>query len=567
MNNEIKAPQPKALAKWWDKVTGRAEQKQELEKMRGQVAQLEASSRWPVTYSSAFAVSFDGEKSMGGIGPAYEYAIDYGTLRARSWQAYLDSEIAQTVINKYVLATIGAGLRLECEPSKDVLESEGFTDFNEEEFERLAEARYNLYARTTAGDYADMVPLNKLAARALKNAIIGGDVLVVQRYINGQVKVQLIDGAHVCNPVNWPEFNYDFDSVEGYYKLDNGNRVAHGVETDAQGRHIAYYVAKGFNSYERIEARDKTNGHRRAFLVYGLEYRLDNKRGIPLISAVMEKLKKMERYEDAVLSGAEERANMPFYIKHDANSTGENPFTSGSRFVEASGIDPKKLPVTADGEAVARKVSVSMERTVHNMPVGATLAAVDSDQPTQFKDYFTSNIDLICATLGIPPNVAMSKYDSNYSSSRAAIKEWEQTLIVCREEFSRQFYKPNYEMWLDIQVLQGKIEVEGYLSAKAKGNVMALAAIRNARFAGAPVPHIDPMKEVTAIRAKLGALGADIPLISPEEAAEMLNGGEINNNILKLSKTLEEMKNKGMEKPADNRAGATNNKPGDDATA
>src|SRR5690606_37082961 len=131
---------------------------------------------------------------------------------------------------------------------------------------------------------------------------------------------------------------------------------------------------------------------------------IDNVRGIPLISVVMEKLKKMERYEDATLAGAEERAKMPFIITHEASSTGENPL-AGSRLAQASGFS-KTAPPDANGNEVARQVSISVERTVHNMPIGSDMKAVDSKQSDQFKDFFTTNADLVCASVSIPPNVA-----------------------------------------------------------------------------------------------------------------------------------------------------------------
>ena len=67
----------------------------------------------------------------------------------------------------------------------------------------------------------------------------------------------------------------------------------------------------------------------------------------------------------------------------------------------------------------------------------------------------------------------------------------------------------------------------------------ALALTRNARFTGPMFPHIDPLKEVNAERAKLGDLAKDIPLTTVEAATEALNGGDSASN---LEQFIEELK-------------------------
>jgi len=44
---------------------------------------------------------YTGEKTPGELGAAKDYLLDYTRLRIYSCQSYLESEITQTVINKY----------------------------------------------------------------------------------------------------------------------------------------------------------------------------------------------------------------------------------------------------------------------------------------------------------------------------------------------------------------------------------------------------------------------------------------------------------------------------------
>ena len=56
----------------------------------------------------------------------------------------------------------------------------------------------------------------------------------------------------------------------------------------------------------------------------------------------------------------------------------------------------------------------------------------------------------------------------------------------------------------------------------------------NSKFTGINMPHIDPLKEVKAVREMLGdPLKNEVPLISHDRAAEQLNQGEWSENYLK----------------------------------
>lgn len=502
--------------------------------------ELEAFSRTSSMSWGApvFSMPFDGEKTGNGIGPAYDYKPWYEMLRARSWQAYLDSPIAQTVINKYTLWAIGEGLRLQAEPDMLVLKSEKFDDLDEVLFEKLVEARYNLYRSSSYSSYSDMTSLDEMAFETKKNAIIGGDVLVVRRYIDGQVKEQLIDGAHVMNPVG-SGYELTYSPGDQFYRDKDGNRVSHGVVLDKTNRHLGYWVRTGLAEFEYIEARDKKNGHIRANLVYGLKYRIDNVRGLPLIAAVMEKLKKIERYDEATLQTAVSRAKVAYAIEHELGAEGTNPLQP--RLANRIGLNTKgDNPIDISGQQLAKLVAATMDNDAFNLPPGAKMKALESDVATEYVPFLTTNINLVCSTLSIPPDVAMSMYNSNYSASRAAIQDWAGVLLVDRVQFYRQYYQHNYNMWLDIEIMAMRIDAPGYLDAKMKKNVVALAAFRKARFVGRPVPHIDPLKEAKAIREKLGPLGAYLPFITPEDAAETFNGADIYANMSKLKQVLED---------------------------
>ena len=488
-----------------------------------------APQAWSQTGS--FAVHYDGEKNLGEIGAIKEYIPDYDGLRLRSWQAYLDSEITQTIMNKFCLWIIGSGLKLQSEPSLAVLNSEKIA-LKSDDFTESIEAKFHLFSKSKRADYAGLKTLNQIAKIAKKNAIIGGDVLVILRVINKEVTVQLIDGAHVSSPM------YGNDFYEASKK--NGNTIKNGIEQNAKGEHIAYYVrTKTAFKYERIEAKGKSSGLNMAFLVYGLEYRLNNNRGLPLIAAVLETLKKLERYKEATLGSAEERQKIALFAEHMMGSTGENPLLKN--MVRASGFK-EDLPVDDSGKALNDTVTSTTNKQFINMPVNSTLKQLESKNELYFKEFYAVNIDLICAAIGIPREVAMSIYDSNFSASRAALKDWEHTINVNRYEFSTEFYQPIYNLFLDVEILKNKVTAPGYLEARAKKNYAVIESFQSARFVGVGVPHIDPLKEVKAERLKMGNTSDHIPLTTVERSTEMLNGGDFKQNLSNFTKELDQTK-------------------------
>jgi capsid protein len=493
-----------------------------------------------------YAVSFNGEKNLGEAGPIKTFLLDYNALRARSWQSYLESDVAQFVLNKFLTWTIGKGLKLQSEPAKKVLELEKVT-IDSTTFSDTVESYFSLFCESKTSTYSGNSNLHHLESRTFLNSIIGGDVLCILRYDGKQITLQSVDGGNLVNPM----------ANSQYYGIAkaNGNIIYNGIEFSPKGEHVAFYVRKLKTNdvlgiqVDRIPAKSTDSGLTMAYLVTGLEYRLDTRRGLPLLSAVFEKLKQLERYQTATIGSAEERAKIPYVIQHEMGSTGENPLLSQfAKIVNADSLIDD-VPIDDFGNKLADRIAATTNKQVYNLPINASLKAIEAKNELYFKDFFTTNIDLVCASVEIPPNVAMSKYDTSFSSSRAALKDWEHTLNVKRYKFSNQFWEPIYAFFLEVKILENKIVAPGYIKAKLTGNTEVLQAYRTARFVGANVPHIDPLKEVEAERLKLGETGAAIPLTTAEAATERLDGGESGANMEQYAQELQKSKDLKIEMP------------------
>jgi hypothetical protein len=149
------------------------------------------------------------------------------------------------------------------------------------------------------------------------------------------------------------------------------------------------------------------------------------------------------------------------------------------------------------------------------------------------------NANLICAAVGIPPNIAFSLYTNSYSASRAATKDWDHTMDVERDLLRDQFLAYVWKFWLYTEAAKGKISAPGYAASLVTKNYMISESYERVRFTGPHFPHIDPVKEVKAEREKLGPLGANIPLTTIEQATESLGTGDSDSNIEQFADEIE----------------------------
>lgn len=470
-----------------------------------------------------------GEKNLGEAGPLKEYFLDHQTLVTRGWQTYLESKVVNMAVNRLARWVIGPGLTLQCQPETKLLETEGVT-LDSEAFNEVVESRYEVWANSTMGDYAGMRSLHMVAHTAFVNMLNGGDVLVICRIVKGSVKVQLIDACHVCNPMGI-SIGVTGDAYFG------DNIIRNGVEIDGTGQHVAFHVRYSPMEWQRVEARNPKTGQQMAWMGSMVDHRLDDTRALPVAAAVIETATVLDRYQEATVASAEEVANVVMFAEHDVNSTGENPFPKGVAKIKDFDAQDD-VPVDMDGKQLAEDVYASTKKQLFNMPPGAKLSTLKSEQPIYFKEFYGTVSDDVFSTIGIPPDVARMIYNNSFSASRAALKDWEHTLMTLRARFYKMFYAPIYALWLDTEVLKNKIQAAGYLLALMKGNEMVLAAYRNAVWTGANVPHIDPVKEVNAERLKLGPAFDNQPLTTLEAATMAVNGGDAQANVEQARKEL-----------------------------
>lgn len=453
--------------------------------------------------------SYDGEKFPGGFGDTKIFWDDYFTLRARSNQLFKENPYARGLLRCLVTNEINTGLTPEVLPNSAIL---GISEDELGEWAELVEDRFSIWANTpNLCDIAKQVDFGQLQQNVRLESLIGGDVLVVQRLDRrtGLPRIQLIGAASVETPL-------------GMQSSPN-LRIEHGVELDANGKHIAYHIMGATNKSIRIPAYGVKSGRRLAWLVYGSERRINEVRGEPLLSIVAQSLKELDRYKDATQRKAAVNAVLAIFMKKTQDKPGTKPLTGGAvRKTTISGVAP---------DGTDRKYNIASqipgfsmdELQVGEEPVAFGNQGVD----TAFGEFESAIIHAIAWSNNVPPEVLTKAFSSNYSASQAAINEFKNYLNDFRSRFGTNFCKPIYEEWLLSEVLSGRIKADGFLQSwRDTMGFDTYGAWVWSEWSGAIKPSTDILKQARGYSEMI--LNG---LITRDRAAKELTGTKFSRNM------------------------------------
>jgi lambda family phage portal protein len=474
----------------------------------------------------------DGEKYPGGFGYTELLTADYWTLRKRSVQLFKTNLYARGIVRRLVTNIINVGLSLESTP-EDAILGEGEDELAE--WSELVENRFHLWERSPVlCDYCGQKSFGALQAAAKMTALISGDVLVVvlQDPATGLPRVRLVDGQRIQTPFG----------VAGIAReLAPGNKITHGVELDSDGRQVAYwivsqdgYLGADSSSNPRVERLAATgpSGRRQAWLVYGTERLLDEVRGEPLLSIVLQSIKEIDRYRDAVQRKATINAILAMFIQKDQDTVGSRPLTGGAVVKGKDAVAPGGTMSNA-----SRRVfnfsemipgAVLDELAPGEKPQGFSPTGTDE----KFADFEEAIVCAMAWCYEIPPEILRLSFSSNYSASQAAINEFKLYLNPTRVEWGDAFCQPIYVEWLISEVLAGRLVAPRLLDAWRNPALFDLfAAWIAADWSGAIKPSVDLNKQATGYTALI-----EQGLITRDRAARETTGTKYSKNVQRLAR-------------------------------
>ena len=376
--------------------------------------------------------------------------LNASRLRERARDLYEGGGLARSGPETLTTSVVGWGIHPKPEIDGEYL---GMSDEVREEAERNILREFKLWAENTMCDAARQQDFYGLQQLAFLSMLMSGDVFALfgmkeNRRTPYQTTIRLLEADRICNPNS----SGSSESTES----DSGGRIIDGVEIDREGAVIRYHIASRSPNaasdsseltWEKIDAYGSDTGYPNILHIMTYE-RPEQRRGIPFVSAEIELIKQFSRYMNAELAGKVVSAMLTLFITSE-NDDGKAGMEDAVNEDEKVTDDELKLELAPGA--------------IYDLPPGKNVTTVDPKRSdTQFEAFVNTCITVIASSMGIPKEVLIKKYESNYTAARAALLDFWRTVRVYRTRFNTAFNQPIYEQWLSEAVATGRIEAPGF---------------------------------------------------------------------------------------------------------
>lgn len=455
------------------------------------------------------------------------------TLRKRARDLFAGGGLARSGPQSLTTSVVGWGIQPKPKIDGDFL---GMSDDAREAAERTISREFKLWAENSMCDAERQQNFYGLQQLAFLSMLMSGDVFALfgmqeNRRTPYRTTVRLLEADRICTPNTT-----DSQSVD----TENGGRIIDGVEIDRAGAVVRYHIASRNPLalsdtqelvWTSVEAFGRTTGYPNILHVMTYE-RPEQRRGIPFVAAEIEQLKQFSRYMNAELAANVVSAMLTVFItsEEDDGKFGLEDAVNESEKVTDDDFQLELAP-----------------GAVYSLPPGKKVDALNPLRAnTQFETFVNTCITTIASSMGIPKEVLIKKYESNYTAARAALLDFWRTVRVYRTRFNSTFNQPVYEQWLSEAVASGRIEAPGFFDDPAIRQAWCGCV-----WMGASMGHVDPLKEVNAASARI----ANNITTEEQEAAEY-NGNDWTANIRQREKEMAVRKEMRDRYGADNTAPA-----------
>ena len=442
------------------------------------------------------------------------------TLRQRARDLYAGGGLARSGPQSLSTAAIGWGILPKPKIDGDVL---GLSDEQREEMERQILREFKLWAENTMCDAERQQNFYGLQQLAFLSMLMSGDVFALfgmkpNKRTPYQTTVRLLEADRICTP----DSTGDSTAVE----TASGGRIIDGVEINREGEVIRYHVASKSplawtnpktTEWTAIDAFGADTGLPNILHVMEWE-RPEQRRGIPFVAAEIEQLKQFSRYMNSELAANVVSAMLTVFIT-SADDDGRAGMEDAVNEEEKVTHDELHLELAPGA--------------IYDLPPGKDIKPMNPLRSnTQFESFVNTSIMTIAASMGIPKEVLVKKYESNYTAARAALLDFWRTVRVYRTKFNSMFNQPIYEQWLSEAVALGRINAPGFFD-----DPIIRQAWSGCMWVGASMGHVDPLKEVNAAAARI-----QNNITTQEQEASEYNGNDWAANIRQRRKEVEAMK-------------------------
>lgn len=432
--------------------------------------------------------------------PQEDVGSNLKLLRERSRDLYMGGGLATSAIKKNQSNVLGSGLELKCQLNYRML---GLTPEQAKEWEEKTEFEFKLWAESKV-DNTGLNDFYDAQRIMLTGWLLNGDSVTVAKYADRpegmnpyRLRLHLIEADRLNTPTSVSSYSSavfgvsDF-SVTDYIELPNGGKIQNGIETDKNGKVVAFWISNKYpNSllptrktmeWARVDAYNPVSGLPNVFFVMDSE-RAEQYRGVPYLSPVIEQLKQISRYTEAEIAAAIINSFFTAFITTEGNKN-ELPFGDSIPEEDQLNLSPEE-----------RLASYELgPGTMNVLGPGESVTFGDPKHPVSGFETFTKAMaQLVGAALDIPYEMLLGVFNSSYSASRAALLQAWRPFRDRRDWFAHDFCQPVYETWLFEAVATGRIQAPGFFTDPIRRKLWSQTI-----WIGPSPGQIDPTKEVQA---------------------------------------------------------------------
>ena len=438
------------------------------------------------------------------------------TLRIRARDLYAGGGLARSGPATLVTNVIGWGIQPKPKIDAELL---GMTDEEASAWEQNTLREFKLWAESSMCDAERSKNFYLLQQLAFRSELMSGDVFALfGMKENARTPYQTTIRILEADRVSTPDSGGDSQSKE----TESGGRIVDGVEIDKDGAVIRYYIANrhplsqeqtGSVEWTSVDALGRETGMPNILHIMTHE-RPEQRRGIPFVAAQIEQIKQLDRYITSELAANVVAAMLTAFLE-SADDDGKAGMEDAVNEDEKVTNDELKLELAPGA--------------IYDLPPGKKVNAINPIRTNSAFESFVSALETtIGASMEIPKEVLIKKYESNYTAARSALLDFWKTVKMYRTAFNHAFNQPIYEQWLSEAVAIGRIDAPGFFDDPATRQAWC-----GCLWMGASMGHVDPLKEVNAAAMRIAN-----NISTEEQEAGEYNGNDWNAIIRQRKKEI-----------------------------
>lgn len=478
-----------------------------------------------------------GAKYTGGL--AYSgrsFSINHHEMLLNARNAYHDTLQARIIIDRAADIVVDSGLKISPTPDPELL---GISVERAEEWADRIGRRYHLWMNSKQCHAAEN--MTGYQAQRLYQIFQERDNDIFTRLyyrsdedLLSSVQFDFVDPTQLRSQA--------FTNTYGF----NDSGYSDGIKRDEFGKEISYQIwvkedeSENKYNYKPIEVLAVgASGRRHMLHGYSAEY-AGQGRGYSGLGHALQELENLTDFSLATIKKAVNQANITMFVEPSDDEDAENPFEGITHFGSAADQFGSNPTPSASAENVTKDSLRLVEfcpipeadlrspgsTGVFNLQKGSKLAPFPNSAPGDSYDKFVDAFfTYLAASKSMPVEVALMKFNSNYSASRGALILAWRVAIIKRNEMDADFLSPLYEAWLSEEIAAGRETAPGWSDCRLR------AAWLSHDLIGSPIPNIDDVKTAKANKINLEMNATDLDRVARET-----NGSNGKSNRSKLKR-------------------------------